>query len=757
MSAPRPLKVILKRGSNRLSLLFGLTIISVLILAGVYFTHNSAQAASTLTADVRGQVADKQTGQPIAGAAINASDLGLFAVSDQTGRFTWNDIPLAQTILPISITVSATGYGDWTIHDVRLLSKDTLILSIALSQNPTTIVMPPPRAELPDWPDETMGGAVLDTPTEDQSDLPLPDTIRVRITGYAYCDLDRPYTVETIDFKDYVKHVLPNEWSASWPTESLRSGAMAAKMYAWSYIAVGGKWPDADVYDSTCDQVYNPAVEYQSTNDAVDFTWNWRLMRGDQLVRTFYRHDSSQCPLGIVGNCMGQVDSRDMAYDGYTWDEILLFFYSDSALSEVDPPPGGYSLRYYGMYNDDENRVKIRVDDPTNDDPGPPVDVGAQDLTIEWWMKALLVENSAAAVGCGANQSWRQGNILLDRDRFNQDRKFGVSLAGGKAVFGVSGDGTGDLTICGSSNLADGEWHHVVVQRQRSDGWLWLFVDGSLEAQADGPDGDISYPDDGIPGSFCGPGGDQPCTNSDPFLVLGAEKHEIGPSNPSFSGWIDELRLSNTLRYSGSFAPPVDPFTADGDTVALYHFDEGIGNAINDVSGYPGGPSNGLRIYGGVINGPEWTTDTVWYASSSTPTPTPTPTTTSTPTSTPTPTNTATPTPTSTATPTPTSTPTATGSPTATLSSNETPTPTHTPTATGSTTPDTPTPTATTNSQSGDVNKDGKVNVLDVQLCVNVFLGTETDPETVSLSDVNADGQVNVLDVQQIANIVLLG
>ena len=46
---------------------------------------------------------------------------------------------------------------------------------------------------------------------------------------------------------------------------------------------------------------------------------------------------------------------------------------------------------------------------------------------------------------------------------------------------------------------------------------------------------------------------------------------------------------------------------------------------------------------------------------------------------------------------------------------------------------------------------------MDVQLAVNVFLGTQADPEIVARADVNGDGAVNVLDVQAIANIVLTG
>jgi hypothetical protein len=389
---------------------------------------------------------------------------------------------------------------------------------------------------------------------------------------------------------------------------------MAAKMYAWSIIAAGGKWSDADVYDNTCDQVYNPAVEYESTNLSVDFIWNWRLMRDDQLIRTYYRHSYSQCPEDLSGNCMGQIESRDMANDGYTWDEILLHFYDNCALSEVWNPPGGYSLRYYGMHGDDENRVKIAIDDPSNSDPGPPADIGAEDFTIEWWMKALPSENSAGTFECGTNQNWRYGNILVDRDRRNQDRKYGISLAEGRLVFGVSGDQTGDLVLCANTDVTDTEWHHVAVQRRRYDGWMWIFVDGILEAEADGPDGDISYPDNSVPGDFCGPSGDQPCIDSDPFLVIGAEKHNIDHTiYPSFSGWIDEMRFSNSLRYTTDFSPPANPFSPDSNTVALYHFDEGVGNKIYDSSGYFGGPSDGVRIYGGEINGPEWTDDTHWY------------------------------------------------------------------------------------------------------------------------------------------------
>ena len=304
----------------------------------------------------------------------------------------------------------------------------------------------------------------------------------------------------------------------------------------------------------------------------------------------------------------------------------------------------GYSLRFYGngVGAPDQDRVKIRIDDPANSLPGPPADVGATDFTIEFWMKASAADNTAGPVACGANINWIYGNIVFDRDRYSQDRKFGLSIAGGNFVFGVTGDGTGDRTICAVTSVLDNQWHHIAVQRRLSDGWMWLFIDGAFQSGADGPDGDISYPDDGVPGNYCG----GPCTNSDPFIVLGAEKHDAGAEYPSYNGYVDEMRLSTVLRYptnGGSFTRPSLPFTSDGNTAALYHFDEGpagecpTDTVIDDVSGASGGPSNGFCRYGGSPAGPVLTTDTP-FGNGGTPTPTSTPTKTPTPTGTPTPT-----------------------------------------------------------------------------------------------------------------------
>lgn len=245
---------------------------------------------------------------------------------------------------------------------------------------------------------------------------------------------------------------------------------------------------------------------------------------------------------------------------------------------------GAASLEFSNEELANVGRVEIRVDGPET-----PADIGATDFTLEFWMMSAS-GNSAVAVGCNrSGYNWIEGNIVFDRDRLSGTRDFGLAIAGGVIVFGV--ENSGSYTICSNSSVLNGQWRHIAVQRRRSDGWLWIYVDGVLEQQADGPDGDVSYPN--------GTG-----SGKEPLLVIGREKYDLGPDG--FRGWIDEVRLSTTLRYSGNFTVPTQPFSVDASTAALYHFDEGSGDTIVDQNG---NQSPGIRRFSSTA-GPQWSTET---------------------------------------------------------------------------------------------------------------------------------------------------
>ncbi len=248
----------------------------------------------------------------------------------------------------------------------------------------------------------------------------------------------------------------------------------------------------------------------------------------------------------------------------------------------------GFALRFFGTGSGDIDRIKIPIDAP-----GATADVGTTDFTLEWWMKADPGANNSGDCTIG-NDNWITGNIIFDRDVWGDGDygDYGVSLAGGQLAFGVN-NGLEGAGICSVSTVADGAWHHIAVIRRQSDGLMGIFVDGRLEVQANGPGGDVSYRE-GRPTEFA----------NDPFLVIGAEKHDAGSEYPSFSGWVDEVRLSTVLRYTADFPRPAAPFESDPDTAALWHFDEGSGDVVNDSAS--GGQTVGSIKVGGPNQGPHW-------------------------------------------------------------------------------------------------------------------------------------------------------
>ncbi|HEX5201732.1 MAG TPA: SpoIID/LytB domain-containing protein [Actinoplanes sp.] len=143
--------------------------------------------------------------------------------------------------------------------------------------------------------------------------------------------------VDRVDFKTYVKNVLPNEWISSWPSASLRAGAMAVKSYAWYWALHSTRKTSGglcyDVRDDTADQVYKPSSALSSTSSAVDATWSARMTRSGNILQAHYCSTTTACGAWVDGNWMSQYGSRDLANAGSSYQTILRHYYSGITLS----------------------------------------------------------------------------------------------------------------------------------------------------------------------------------------------------------------------------------------------------------------------------------------------------------------------------------------------------------------------------------------------------------------------------------------
>jgi hypothetical protein len=165
-----------------------------------------------------------------------------------------------------------------------------------------------------------------------------PSTIRVFRTGSG--------AVETVDFRAYVKNVLSREWISSWTTESIRSGALAVKHYAWYQVVhwrgyVNEAGACFDVFDSTRDQVYDPSRPvYAPMAAAVDATWATLALRSGRLFPTYYNAGSSSEACGAAANGwrLSQWGSQACGLAGRSAAEILQLYYTGVSVQAAPPP-----------------------------------------------------------------------------------------------------------------------------------------------------------------------------------------------------------------------------------------------------------------------------------------------------------------------------------------------------------------------------------------------------------------------------------
>ena len=165
-----------------------------------------------------------------------------------------------------------------------------------------------------------------------------------------------------------------------------------------------------------------------------------------------------------------------------------------------------------------------------------------------------------------------------------QEGRFNLILGGNRGALGAWGyhKKADRGIISGGEPLPKGEWVHVTAIYDASSG--------------------IGF--NGKGGNLCCPGGR--LIKSYKILRIGGivpqdkERKYFGGLNVRLKGYIDEVRISNVVRYVGpEWEVPKRKFEVDEHTLSLWHFDEAPGaNRFKDVSG------NGYHLWrSGFIDG----------------------------------------------------------------------------------------------------------------------------------------------------------
>jgi len=167
--------------------------------------------------------------------------------------------------------------------------------------------------------------------------------------------------IEELDLESaYLPVVLASE-NPKAPYESLKAQAVAARTFALYKKWVEPRGKDYDVLDSEADQVYNPSVTVTSLHrkavkDTEEMILKYRgnvicafFVSGTEVTEKYVTYnegksgdDITQTSLGWVTippsknpynrGCMGQIQANELATKGYTWKEILKYFYGEDIL-----------------------------------------------------------------------------------------------------------------------------------------------------------------------------------------------------------------------------------------------------------------------------------------------------------------------------------------------------------------------------------------------------------------------------------------
>jgi hypothetical protein len=187
----------------------------------------------------------------------------------------------------------------------------------------------------------------------------------------------------------------------------------------------------------------------------------------------------------------------------------------------------------------------------------PTFDTDLEYLTVEAWV------NPADNVG--------------ERMILNKEDVYEIAIVEGifKTAIRPAEQGWDWISSGEEANVPANAWTHVAITYDMEK--TSLFINGVFMAESDAWQGKLN---------------DSPDTFKVGRRTRGGETHSI------YSGLIDEVRISSVVRYTGDFDIPTAPFEPDGDTVALYHFDETDGTAVQDFS--PNG-NNGNLVNAAVL------------------------------------------------------------------------------------------------------------------------------------------------------------
>ena len=136
---------------------------------------------------------------------------------------------------------------------------------------------------------------------------------------------------------EYLYSVVGSEMSPGWPIESLKAQAVAARSYALTHNIHPASEAYFDLDNTQRFQAYRGiAREASMTEAAVQATAGEFISYDGGIVESLYAASQAIVDDAHKGSGMSQLGAKDLASQGYSYQEILLHYYPDTALGRLE-------------------------------------------------------------------------------------------------------------------------------------------------------------------------------------------------------------------------------------------------------------------------------------------------------------------------------------------------------------------------------------------------------------------------------------
>lgn len=221
---------------------------------------------------------------------------------------------------------------------------------------------------------------------------------------------------------------------------------------------------------------------------------------------------------------------------------------STAGVAEAADAGGNYALEFDGRTS--------HVESPTGS-----WETGDPPLTIEAWVDPTFDNDLPASIAHLGGPYV----ALLNLTGTNNPRK--ERHWAGLVLTGESAPGRPSAGVRAAPQTGPGDLRHVAFVLDQTK--ARLFENGKLIEEAE----------------YQGRQGAARIEDNSPGIQIGAQRRRVDAAwGFRFHGTLDEVRISRAARYEKDFTPE-RRFEPDRDTLALYHFDEGLGDVAKDASG----------------------------------------------------------------------------------------------------------------------------------------------------------------------------